>query len=501
MRQIYIEISEKKGKKLKKMVLSLIVTWVSWFGLINQASTFTLISTKSAFISSRDRNRSQFSIFSQIQPNLETSPRRTVELADHGEEYQGFVRAPIKFIGPYPCLALQFPMLATEKQKKEGKSGIALDFVLDTAANTNTISPLVARELKLQEIGKAPGGVGAGGVISSGLIYNLGDCQIDIPKQFPLEVRNYYRPQIVMKQPNGDYADANIMSLNTIETVHGNDIVNQIAPNVAENVNGLGNDELIEDPPFIFMTNLSASSLPLAAPGAAGLLSNTFLNVFEGGVEFEWKPKQLQLDPVEDDESMALRVPATVTFHSTKDTIQDLGKLTPVPIKILTKTNLPCIKIKLNGSKPISALLDTGSPITVLNAAAARIANIETMTIEDDASKDKNSLGWNLLEKLFKGAKESTAKTKAASRGDLLRVGGQGRPTELLRYKSPITISVNENDDLMDNVSIFVGDLPGLDVLGNLGEDDAPNAILGMDVLRQLDRMVYTPQTVYFDLR
>jgi len=53
----------------------------------------------------------------------------------------------------------------------------------------------------------------------------------------------------------------------------------------------------------------------------------------------------------------------------------------------------------------------------------------------------------------------------------------------------------------MDNVSIFVGDLPGLDVLGNLGEDDAPNAILGMDVLRQLDRMVYTPQTVYFDLR
>ena len=78
------------------------------------------------------------------------------------------VRAPLKFMGPYPSMGLSFPNLATSKQREKNVMGVSLDFVLDTAANTNTINGEVAKELKLPVVGKALPGLGAGGAIQGG---------------------------------------------------------------------------------------------------------------------------------------------------------------------------------------------------------------------------------------------------------------------------------------------------------------------------------------------
>ena len=59
------------------------------------------------------------------------------------------LRAPLRWIGPYPAVALSFPALTSPAQKARlltgegeaaGATGVTLDFVLDTAANTNTIN-------------------------------------------------------------------------------------------------------------------------------------------------------------------------------------------------------------------------------------------------------------------------------------------------------------------------------------------------------------------------
>ena len=77
-------------------------------------------------------------------------------------------RSPLRFLGPYPAMPLRFPDLATPSQRGRGASGVCLDWVLDTAANVNTINAAVARELDLERVGAAPGGVGAGGGAGGG---------------------------------------------------------------------------------------------------------------------------------------------------------------------------------------------------------------------------------------------------------------------------------------------------------------------------------------------
>jgi hypothetical protein len=575
----------------------------------------TIINTSSrtaAFFSSTNNNRKRIMCPATteatdipVSSEFQTSKRRTVELANQDledDDYQGFVRAPLKFIGPYPCLALEFPNLSTPKQRQSDKCGIALDFVLDTAANTNTIAEAIAQELQLERIGIAPGGVGAGGAISAGRIYNLGDCQIDLPKNLPLEVRQYYRPHRVVSSKleeakkttvtNGEREGGDAFDMTVTSAPDNGDAVLLEETTMADE-SELMEVVLLEEPrPFLFMTNLSASSLPLAAPGSAGLLSNAFLNVFQGGVEFEWHSKELSFPPspkqhhnnsmdVTDAKASAqsgggdididapstnvtVVVPPSVTFHSTQRTIDNFDKLTAVPIHILKTTNLPSVDISFNHgngqsttSPPmIRALLDTGSPITVMNAEAAKMAGIETVEIltsmmeeEDSSPKKKKKGGWNNpLSNMFKGGASdeiTTAKARALQRGDLLLVGtgGSGKPTELLKSKSAVSISVQGEGDGAGTVacalttltrqptSIYVGDLPGMKVLGELsasgmiletttagagvnnGDSDttsasastdnrqaaAPAVILGMDVLRQMNRMVYTPTMVYFD--
>jgi hypothetical protein len=208
------------------------------------------------------------------------------------------VRVPLKYIGPYPCLPLRFPALATSNQRAANVTGVSLDFILDTAANTNTLQQVVASELDLPVVGQALPGVGSAGRIAptGGQTYLLGDAQLE---GLPL----------------------------------------------AEG-----------EEPFTFMTGLTASVLPVASPAAAGLLSLAFLQVFQGGVEFGWG----SLD----------RRPPSVTFYGDKSMDASVLKdRTKVSIQRIPVTQLPSIIVSINGVE-MSALLDTGSPITVLNAQA-----------------------------------------------------------------------------------------------------------------------------------
>eukprot|EP00521_Asterionellopsis_glacialis_P011342 CAMPEP_0195300264 /NCGR_PEP_ID=MMETSP0707-20130614/27069_1 /TAXON_ID=33640 /ORGANISM="Asterionellopsis glacialis, Strain CCMP134" /LENGTH=394 /DNA_ID=CAMNT_0040362909 /DNA_START=150 /DNA_END=1330 /DNA_ORIENTATION=- len=334
-------------------------------------------------------------------------------VGEEGEESFPVVRAPLRFIGPYPTMGLRFPELATASQRERNVTGISLDFVLDTGANTNTINAQVAKELNLEIVGEALPGLGAGGEIDGGNTYFLGDCQLDgIPKQ------------------EKDVDDFKI------------------------------------DEPFTFMTELTASALPVASPAAAGLLSLPFLNCFPGGVQFDWGGSSGN--------------PPSITFYG-DETHLELDGMTRVPIESLPVTMLPSVTLHINGIE-IPALFDTGSPITVLNAQAAQAADIETVegpTINDDAQKSKNPFA-----KMAANFQAAQATAQAAARGDILAIAGaNGQPVQLLKTTSKVSVGVSKQVDIGES-HVYVGDLPGLAALDGLGGDSPPAAVLGMDVLR-----------------
>lgn len=337
------------------------------------------------------------------------------------------IRVPLKFAGPYPTLGLRFPALATKNQKSQNLTGISLDFVLDTAANTNTINAQVASELELEVVGEALPGVGSAGAISGGKTFMLGDSELE----------------------------------------------------------GTGKE------PFTFMQNLTASALPIASPAAAGLLSLPFFYCFEGGVEFSWGPQSLEDGMVADS--------ASITFHGDKDrNLEDiLSDLTRVPIEAVPVTQLPSIMLKINGVE-IPALLDTGSPITVLNSQAAQRAGIDAITVPSQPEKSNNPFAS--VANRFKAAQ---ATAKAAANGDLVTIAGtNGQPTTLLKSASATEIFVpgDSQDVSFGDSKIYVGDIPGLAALNGIGVDSPPAAILGMDVLRKRPKMVLRArdQEVYF---
>jgi hypothetical protein len=315
------------------------------------------------------------------------------------------IRAPLKFIGPYPTLALRFPHLATDSQRVRNITGVSLDFVLDTAANTNTIQQQVALELDLPVVGQALPGVGAAGAILGGETYMLGDSQLD----------------------------------------------------------GLG-----EAGNFTFMTELTASALPVASPAAAGLLSLAFLYTFDG-VGFDWTAS---------DEK-----PSSVTFYQ-RVPDSALARMSRVAIQPIPMTQLPTVTLRVNGCD-MPALLDTGSPITVFNAQAAEQAGIQTVAY--DAGSSKNPLA-NMANRF--------QQAQAVARGDVLQVLGEKGPITLLKSSLPVSVSLPSttpgNSVEFAQRSVYVGELPGLAALqGIVGMDaSSPAVVLGMDVLRQRPEML-----------
>ena len=360
----------------------------------------------------------------------------TSEEVDEGTNTGGAMAltSSLRWIGPYPAIALSFPELSSPAQKARQlsgdstASGVTLDFLLDTGANTNTVSASVAAPtsqggLELTQVGTVASGIGAAGTFGGGATYMLGTVELaDAPK--------------------------------------------------AERI--------------AFMSGLTATALPVAAPAAcAGLLSTAFLNSFAGGVEFFWGSAAASSTPgTAEGGADAPGSPPTITFYGeTAGTAPLKASLERVPVEILPGSGLPSVTLMVNGVE-IPALLDTGSPVTVLNAAAAAKASV---AYSQPAAADGNPLA-----KLFGAAKQA----QAAASGDVLTIGGVNGPVQLMRAE-PASMSLGAGVSLGDDLRPYVGELPGLQALDGLGAAAGPAAVLGTDVLRRRPKLWYTPSEIF----
>ena len=338
---------------------------------------------------------------------LTLSPERQESETEQEEESYS-VRAPLKFIGPYPCLGVRFPNLATAAQRERNESGITLDFVLDTAANINTLNAQVAQELSLQVTGQAAPGMATTGAFGGDLpTYYLGDVQLE----------------------------------------------------------GLGES--------IFMQNLTASAVPIASPASAGILSLAFLQSFGGGVEFDWQG------------NIETGIPPSLTFYADDVSNATQGRQC-VSISRIPVTQLPSVEVEINGHI-FPALLDTGSPVTVLNAQAAQQAGISTVLPNEQKPR-------NLLAALQGRFQEA----QAAAKGQVLSIyGAQGKRINLVQSTDKLNVRIPTRDEGgsvdFEESHVYVGDLPGLAALQGLGVDTPPAVVLGMDVLRRRSHMFFRP--------
>ena len=191
-----------------------------------------------------------------------------------------------------------------------------------------------------------------------------------------------------------------------------------------------------------------------------------------------------------------------VTFHGKDSGIENqLKSMTRVPIDVLDEILLPSVTMTINGAK-IPALLDTGSPVTVLNSEAADLAKLTTITLESDTVDDKKG-GFNPFKKFTDNLKAAQLLADAASKGDILVVGGtDGQRIELRRTEEKAHVLLGPDAAVsFPSTNIFVGDLPGLKALEGLNSSTStPAAVLGMDVLKRLPVMVYrgVQNQVYF---
>eukprot|EP00581_Thalassiosira_minuscula_P010716 CAMPEP_0183727338 /NCGR_PEP_ID=MMETSP0737-20130205/25443_1 /TAXON_ID=385413 /ORGANISM="Thalassiosira miniscula, Strain CCMP1093" /LENGTH=386 /DNA_ID=CAMNT_0025958941 /DNA_START=114 /DNA_END=1271 /DNA_ORIENTATION=+ len=348
-----------------------------------------------------------------VKSNIRTHtlPRSTTaDEIDSQNDVDISIRSPMRFLGPYPTIPLRFPNLATSSQRERNVTGISLDWVLDTAANVNTINAQVAQELTLEKVGEANPGVGAAGSIMGGDTFMLGDCELDIK----------------IDAEQSDTSDTS------------------------------------EDGEYesLFMKELTASALPVASPAAAGLLGLAFFFCFEGGVEFAWG---------DSNES------PSVTFYGSSKGL-NLDGMARVPFESLPVSMLPSVTLCING-KEIPALFDTGSPITVLNARAAKEAGLETAISLDDLDQkgDEGNSGWNPFSKFAANIDSAQKIAKATASGDILTIAGaSGQPVRLVRSNTAEDIDIKTSMEInqyssIGKAQVYIGDIPGLAALGGLG--------------------------------
>ena len=142
----------------------------------------------------------------------------------------------------------------------------------------------------------------------------------------------------------------------------------------------------------------------------------------------------------------------------------------------LPDSGLLVLTLTVNGVT-IPALLDTGSPITVLNAAAAMAAERMPPAVDKVAG--------NLLSRLVAGV------SGASSGADTLMIAGARGQRVRLTRTTPCELSIGGTEIGGGTCRPYVGELPGLAALNGLGADAGPAAVLGLDVLRQRPRLVY----------
>ena len=129
---------------------------------------------------------------------------------------------------------------------------------------------------------------------------------------------------------------------------------------------------------------------------------------------------------------------------------------------------LPTLSLQVNGVA-VPALLDTGSPITVLNAAAATAAGV--MTVTGLSGSSSGAAAGNPFAAFASNMKAA----QALARGDIIQIpGANGKPTQLHR-SLPLTMAVAAQGGAAEGgvgfgeCQCYVGELPGLAALDGLG--------------------------------
>jgi len=336
---------------------------------------------------------------------LASSANPVEKVSESTESWPEMVQSPLKFAGPYPCLSLHFSHLATKIQRDRNETGVNIDFVLDTAANTNILKESIAESLNLTVVGSALPGLGFAGAFMGGQSYPLGNAELEeVPDVSP------------------------------------------------------------------FVTGLTAAALPMPMVGVLGW---GFFHAIES-VEFVWGKAK--------DGNVTQKSSITFFRVTTDSVFKDKKCISIHPIEV---SELPSVTIRINGIS-MPALLDTGSPITVLNEKAAEMAGIETPHTAAEFDNPVADVAGKFQE------------ANASSCGSMLSIMGLGgERISLHRTPEKVHVELPARDtDAVDFGSghIFVGDLPGLALLSGLGVGSPPAVVLGMDVLRQRPTMLVRAQ-------
>lgn len=297
--------------------------------------------------------------------------------ADEAPTLIGIV-APLKYVGPYACLQLEFPHL----------SGTALTFLLDTGANVNAISKDLANKLNLPVVMKKEdlsilASAGAGGSFQPGDFVMLGDCQLgDMPEDYPNAT---------------------------------------------------------------FMTNLTAAAIELGVANtfSNGLLGSSFFQCFPAGVEFDFHGTDG--DPPTIIFWLGQSIPEMATNNSLIVPLEE------------SWCGVPTIIVNINGIN-MKAIIDTGSPISIISPNAAKEVGVQTST-----SKGQ------LIPFITRGIDNAIVNLSPSLNGASICIG---------------------NISLGNLETMCVGDLPGLSLASKLSNTDGPRLLLGLDALRRMYRMI-----------
>ena len=126
----------------------------------------------------------------------------------------------------------------------------------------------------------------------------------------------------------------------------------------------LGGDHASSEVETLFPDLTAAAFLATNRP-TNGLLGSPFFDSFAGGVDFDWHGTRSNHD-----------LPSVRFYHEELvDLDDDEDAMTRVSI-LRSDNGLFFLNLNMNGVD-LPALLDTGSPITVLNPQAARLANVD----------------------------------------------------------------------------------------------------------------------------
>ena len=195
-----------------------------------------------------------------------------------------------------------------------------------------------------------------------------------------------------------------------------------------------------------FMTNLTAAALELGSASSVGggLLGTSFFGRFPAGVEFDWYGTDGD--------------PPTIIFYFGKF-LPDHAKKNAfcVPLEEESFFTVPEITVNFNGVD-LRAIIDTGSPITIVSPDAA----------------EEIGIGIGFREK----------------NGPSLKIRGIDNGTVCLAPTlSKVSISIGKFS-LGDVETIFVGDLPGISLASGYASSLRPQALVGLDILRLTYRMI-----------